>query len=354
MSRRSIDLLYGLMGDSMTILSRALLSQLGCVALILSAGACGDDAPITITVEEPNDTNTDLDIDGVYVIDEGQTLDLIVTSPGASLTATTLPTNASFDGGIFSFSPDFGQAGVFSVAFQDEIAGSSVVRTIGIRVNNVVYMADVVTNVAENGTQSVSFSSDDPEGTTIRFGSSLDTNPIPGASLNRLTGELTFAPDFLYLDTAPSITEITIQAHVLEADTGTERVVDTVVQFDVEEVSSFELEILPILPTCTQDGTACHAAGAPSAGLDLSQDGAFNSIVNIEPGTAGSCGGATESHYVAPSDLGNSLLYQKIIGGQSCGQRMPFRCDELTNVDCLSEDQIRKVNLWITAGALDN
>jgi hypothetical protein len=337
----------------MTIVSRALLSHLGCAALILSLGACGDDAPITITVEEPNDTGTDLDIEGVYLIDEGQTLDLIVTSPGASLTATNLPTNASFNGGIFSFSPDFGQAGVFSVAFQDEIAGTSVVRRIGVRVNNVVYMPDVVTTVSENGTQSVTFVSDDPAGTTIRFASSLDTNPIAGASLNRLTGELTFAPDFLYLDTAPNPTEITIHAHVLEADSGTERVVDTVVQFDVDEVSSFELEIKPIMPTCAETGV-CHSSTTTSAGLDLSQDAAFNSIVSIAPGTAGSCGGATESHYVAPGDLGNSLLYQKIIGGQSCGQRMPFRCDELANVDCLSEDQVRKVNLWIAGGALDN
>lgn len=338
----------------MRLTPRGFLSPLFCGALVFSAAACGDDAPITISVEEPDDTGNDLEIDGVYVIEEGQTLDLIVSSSGGSLTSANLPANAAFQNGIFSFSPSYSQSGVYSVDFQDEISGTVVVRTIGIRVNNVVYMPDVVAEVEEDGSATVTFSSDDPAGTELRYSSSLDANPIPGASLNKLTGELTFAPDYLYLDNAANPTEITIKAHTVEVDSGIARVAESVVLFDVEEKSSFQLEVLPIFPSCTQDGTGCHFTTAPSAGLDLSPDSAFNSIVSMAPGDAGNCGSATESHYIAPGDLGNSLLYQKVIGGQSCGQQMPFNCENLQSIDCLNETQLRKLQLWITGGALDN
>ena len=77
-----------------------------------------------------------------YEIDEGSSLDLVVApdTAGAMVTASTLPTNAVLTNGIFSFTPDYTQAGIYSITFTVTAGAGSgaTTTTIAVRVRNVV------------------------------------------------------------------------------------------------------------------------------------------------------------------------------------------------------------------------
>src|SRR4051794_38237253 len=85
--------------------------------LTLSLIACKQDPPIVNISTLPN--GNDVTLASAYDIQEGSSLDLVVApdTVGASVTTSTLPKNAVFANGIFSFTPDYSQAGLYSVTF---------------------------------------------------------------------------------------------------------------------------------------------------------------------------------------------------------------------------------------------
>lgn len=336
----------------------AVVAAIGLVGTAI--GGCGEaPADFVVNVDNGGELAPALDFDEVVVVEEGETLDLLVTPsvPGVTVTAAQLPTNATFVDGLFSFRPDFDQAGIYRVGFSSTIEGVMVVRNVGIRVHNVIHMpATDTVRVDEAGTTQVALASDDPTGTIVRYRSSLDATPIPGASLDPRTGVLTFAPTFTHLDGHPNPTVVTITAEGVERDTGAPRTATTDVSFEVAEKTSFATEIQPQIfnQKCSFPG-GCHGGAAPSAGLNLSDGLSYAAIIGIAPaGPACSGGVATESAQVAAGDPAMSLLYRKMTGEQSCGRRMPINCDTGGSLACTTDTENRKVRLWIEAGAPEN
>lgn len=315
-------------------------------------------ADFVVNVDNGGDQGPSLDFDEVVVVEEGQTLDLLVTPsvPGVAVTAAQLPENATFADNLFTFHPDYGQAGVYRVGFSSTVEGVSVSHSIGIRVRNVIHMP--VTNVVsvdEAGTTTVPLDSDDPDGTVVSYASSLDTTPIPGASLDPRTGVLTFAPSFTHLDTYPNPTVVTVTAQGVEVDTGAPRTATTQVSFQVVEKTSFGTEVQAQLfdQKCSFPG-GCHGGTAPSADLDLTSGFAYAEIIGISPGGPSCVGVATETSLIVPGDPTQSLLYRKLTDEQSCGRRMPINCDAGGSIPCPTAGEARKVRLWIEAGAPAN
>jgi hypothetical protein len=334
---------------------------LGLVAAVAVAGlgGCkGQPNPIIINIDNTADTGPGVDFAPVYVMQEGETLDLVVTpsDPNATLMAAPLPANSTFADSVFSFNPDFGQSGVYSIDFTADFDAMLSIETIGIRVHNVIHIATPpTTSVDEGGSVMLGFASDDPPGTVVNYTASIGGVPIPGATFDPFAAELTFEPPFNHLDAYPNPTIITVSAAGTELDTGVARVSTADVAFDVVEKTSFALEVQAIFSgNCAFTG-GCHAGASPAAGMNLEPGNAYGNLVMVAP-AGPDCGSgiAPEDFRVSPGDVGESLLYAKVSGMQSCGARMPFECDVGGAIPCLSEAQIRKIEIWIADGALMN
>ncbi|HSY47986.1 MAG TPA: hypothetical protein VLC46_04165 [Thermoanaerobaculia bacterium] len=78
-----------------------------------------------------------------YDINEGSSLEIVLTrTAGASIMSTPLPRNAVVKDGIFSFTPDYSQAGLYSITFTIRSGKTVITKTIGLRVLNVIHIAD--------------------------------------------------------------------------------------------------------------------------------------------------------------------------------------------------------------------
>jgi hypothetical protein len=101
---------------------------------------------------------------------------------------------------------------------------------------------------------------------------------------------------------------------------------------------SFAGDTLPILAA----NCSCHRGGAPSAGLDLDDDAAFDSLVDAPSSAAG-------LDYVEPDDPDASYLVHKLRGSHASvgggGSRMPLG-GELSSAD------LQTVEDWVSDGAL--
>ncbi len=101
-----------------------------------------DPATVRITVKPVNDPPVLGPLTNKQV-DEGQKLEFTVTASDPdgetpSLTATNIPQGASFLDGVFSWTPDFGQAGSYSITFAaKDAAGLTDEKTISITVGKV-------------------------------------------------------------------------------------------------------------------------------------------------------------------------------------------------------------------------
>ena len=330
------------------------------IALAWLLAACSaPPADFVVNVDEGGGQVPELGLDDVYVVEEGETLDLLVTASvgGGTVAASELPDNAEMTDGIFTFSPGYDQAGVYRVNFTSTVDGVSVSKAIAVRVRNVIHLVPPTpAAVDEGGTTSVTVRSMDPNGTVVRYHSSLDTTPIPGASLDAATGLLTFAPAYDHLDFFANPTVITVTAEGVEIDTGEPRSSTAEIAFPISEKTAFETEIQTGIfnVSCAFAG-GCHGGSAPSAGLNLSTGIAYDAILGIVPaGPACSGGVATETAQVVAGDADASLLYRKMTGEQSCGRRMPINCDSGGSLPCTTEVANRKVRLWIEDGAPRN
>ena len=152
-------------------------------------------APATVTVAE----NGLLTVNVTVADPDGD--------PLTSLTASTLPPGATFTPGpgntsaTLSWTPDFSQAGSYSVTFtaSNVLSGS---RTTAITVTNVdrapVVTAPATATIAENGHLTVNVTAADPDGNAlsslIAVGLPAGATFTPGAG--NLSGTLSWTPDF--------------------------------------------------------------------------------------------------------------------------------------------------------------
>jgi len=104
----------------------------------------------------------------------------------------------------------------------------------------------------------------------------------------------------------------------------------------------FEEVFFPEVLAIIQAECSCHRSPMPAAQLDLSDDAAYDSLVNVPSGQAPGV------NRVTPGDPDNSYLYLKLTGEQASvgggGTRMP-------QGGVLPDDQILLVRNWIGSGA---
>ena len=99
---------------------------------------------------------------------------------------------------------------------------------------------------------------------------------------------------------------------------------------------TYDSEIQPIWDnSCT---SSCHNSGNNSGGLNLMAANSYSELVNV------ASQGWPSVMRVKPGDNQNSVLFQKIVGNTSFGDRMP-KGGALSQAD---EDKIKK---WIDEGA---
>jgi hypothetical protein len=124
------------------------------------------------------------------------------------------------------------------------------------------------------------------------------------------------------------------------ADTGTETgadacTVDTGVASGVES-PTHDSDVQPIWDA---NCTGCHVGGAALGGLTL--DAGYDALVGVSSGVNGVV-------YVSPSDPGQSLLWRKLTGTQSClgdtGSQMP-------QGGVLTDGDLQTIYNWISSGA---
>ncbi len=100
---------------------------------------------------------------------------------------------------------------------------------------------------------------------------------------------------------------------------------------------NYDSEIQPIWNnSCT---ASCHNSGNVSGGLNLTASRSYQELVDVD------AQGYSGFKRVKPGDPANSVLFQKIVGNASFGERMPKGGSNLSQAD---EDKIKK---WIEDGA---
>ncbi|MBR57504.1 MAG: hypothetical protein CMH54_05520 [Myxococcales bacterium] len=90
---------------------------------------------------------------------------------------------------------------------------------------------------------------------------------------------------------------------------------------------------------------SCHGGDNPEAGLDLSENGSYGDLINVEavlaPGRI----------LVIPNDPDNSYLYEKVTANPpAVGALMPIGTAEPVDPEC----RIKMLRQWIEDGAQDN
>ncbi|MBC8346766.1 MAG: hypothetical protein ISR82_05130 [Candidatus Marinimicrobia bacterium] len=107
--------------------------------------------------------------------------------------------------------------------------------------------------------------------------------------------------------------------------------------FSVLFAQNYQSEIQPIWDNnCT---ASCHNSGNVNGGLNLTADRSYQELVNV------ASQGYSGTNRVTPGDPATSVLYQKIVGNTSFGDRMPKGGSALAQTD---QDKIQK---WIKEGA---
>ncbi|MBX7150575.1 hypothetical protein K1X84_02965 [bacterium] len=94
---------------------------------------------------------------------------------------------------------------------------------------------------------------------------------------------------------------------------------------------------------CAKSG--CHAGSSPQQDMNLSEEVAYQNIVNVTSMENPSL------KRINPGNANNSYLIRKIEGTQSVGDRMPLD-QEGPDGGYLSSTQINTIRTWIDNGAL--
>lgn len=382
-----------------------------CVFALLLTSGCPQKAPAVYITTVPPSSN-DVAFNTAYEVEEGSSLDLVIEAgkAGSSITTSTLPTNSTFQNGIFSFTPDYTQSGLYSVTFTITSGDTVSTRTIGIRVLNVIHINTPALTVVDEGAKApeISFASSDPTGTIVVY--SADLSAAPGATFDPVNGKLNFQPSIRWLDSRSSSLAVLVIAEGQELDTGKLTTSTAKVVYQINEATSFKQEIAPLVLFAPGKGGGnnehpeghmcinCHAGSSPQAGMDFMPDTntpnkLYDALVNhdVSVSTDALCSGLGDSTYkrVAPNDLAKSVLYWKLSGTDGkggamslCGNQMPnitngeyflttkdqdawnacsdTACRQQTlcdgsDLDCkLNARYIRKLRVWIEDGAQNN
>jgi hypothetical protein len=391
----------------------------------VDASAPPVDATMPVDASMPVDANVGVDaapsgpgigVDGAYEVNEGSTLDLVLdsTTPGATITTSPLPQNATLQNNILTFAPSDSQAGLYPITLTVAAGGAVTTKQIAVRVWNVIHIAEPTVQSIDEGAQStpLTFTSDDPAGTVVTYWA--DVSSVPGATFDPTTAKLTFAPTWRWLDSQPAQVDIIVNATGTEIDSGIVRTSSVHALYAVTEATSFSQELVPffLLPIGSTGGahpewesreahncmsSGCHdGTGTAGGGLDFHPTSIYGQLVNhaiaqdnINGSTCHSLA-AQGVMEVTPGDLTKSLWFMKISGtdgagnvGPPCGVQMsqgqPFnwltvtdedawlacaptdmncRADldcNATDVTCkLSARLVRKASVWIMAGAPNN
>ena len=166
---------------------------------------------VTVTVTEGGNQSPVLAAIGPQSVDEGQLLTFGVSATDIdgtiqSMTATNLPTNASFvdnggGSGTFSFTPDFTQQGSYDVTFTATDDGSATDQEIVTITVNQINLGPTLNpigaqSIAEGLTLNVTVTASDPDGTIpVLTATPLPANATFTDNLNG-TGSFSFTPNF--------------------------------------------------------------------------------------------------------------------------------------------------------------
>jgi len=341
--------------------------------MVLGTAGCKQSPPVVNVNTVPGDTGTTFA--AAYQITEGSSLDLVIDqdNPSATITTTDLPKNAAVQNGIFTFTPDYSQAGLYSITFTIPAGTVVSTRTIGVRVLNSIHISPPPLAVVDEGSAApdVTFSSDDPMGTIVTY--SADLSNAPGATFDPVTAKLSFTPSFRWLDANPAELAILVTAEGTEVDTGKIDSSTAKVTFQINEATSFSQELVPLfkLPPNSNGATQgtspppspdpnllsneghdcvfCHDGSTiAAAGADFHPDKVYDQLVmhavndgmNVNqpaacydgaPGTPPGWAPSTQGIMrVVPGDLTKSVWFMKISGTdgagnspQPCGAQMP-------------------------------
>jgi hypothetical protein len=336
---------------------------------------CNGSPPIVNVNTVPATTN-DVSFTTAYDIEEGSALDLVIDpgKAGATVMASQLPTNAVLNGNVFSFTPDYSQAGLYSVTFTITAGDVVTTKTIGIRVFNVIHISPPPLTTIDEGSAApdFTFSSNDPAGTVVTY--SADLSAAPGATFDPATGKLSFTPSFRWLDSRSASLNIIVTAEGQEIDSGKDRVSTAKVVYQINEATSFTQELVPLFqftpgitstaipaPSPAQQSLEgrncinchnCQGSGACIVGMDFNVPATqlYANLVNVDPAIqalGGNCDPANASpgapftgvaatppagtKRVVPGHPELSLWYMKISGTSGdgmqpapwCGVQMP-------------------------------
>jgi len=325
--------------------------------------------PPTINITTVGNDANNIAFSTAYDIEEGSALDLVIETgnPTATITTSTLPTNAAVKDGIFSFTPDYTQSGIYPVTFTITIGDKITTKSIGIRVLNVIHITTPSPQPVSEGAKAgeLTFQSTDPPGTIVNYAADLSGLPADQVTFDPNTGKLNFAPTFTWLDKNDGAVVITVTAEGQELDTGKVRTSTAKVLYQVNEATSFKQELVPLfmLPSgaaLATQYTQSHPTASPPpeyirpeghncvfchdgqpgafAEMDFTPDAIHGSLVNHDPtatGTASAACGEQSANgvkRVVPGDITKSLWFMKISGtdgngnpGPPCGVQMAFQ-----------------------------
>jgi len=180
------------------------------IRFLASDGSLVDTEIVRITVADAGNQRPTIDPIGPRTVNEGQNLNFTVTAHDQDLTiplltTSALPANASFishgDGtGTFNFSPDFTQAGIYTILFiatDGQLADTEGVQITVINIGRSPVLATIgALSVTEGDSLHINISGSDPDNDSLFFsGANLPPNAIILNS-GRTTGIISFHPDY--------------------------------------------------------------------------------------------------------------------------------------------------------------
>jgi hypothetical protein len=219
--------------------------------------AATDSEVVQITVENVNQTPV-LDHIGPKTVLEGQTLQFRVHATDVEgdsliLTAAPLPLHASFHdsgngAGVFTFSPSYYQAGVYSVIFTASDRNTSAMEIVPITVTNVPQPPDLDSigprTVNEGDSLKFRIHATDPDGDPITL--SLSNNPTNSSLVDSGNGSGVFR-------FKPSYVQSGVYLVTFRAADNTGKVDSELVQITVNEVGDQRPDLYPLPDSVQQN-----------------------------------------------------------------------------------------------------
>jgi hypothetical protein len=115
----------------------------------------------------------------------------------------------------------------------------------------------------------------------------------------------------------------------------------------------YETHIEPVLIGAPYSCTGCHSSDASWSGyINLSIGMGYEELMGGGSQDNSVCAGTSYSERISPGNPTDSFFYRKVAGTHDCGDQMPQGCSD--GVDCVSDDDLALIYMWICQGALEN